>query len=127
MFSLWCTCGDSDNYLDCFECASYHSTSTLSNSSDHSLAVDFFIWYCKIKQKAWKSSGDPCSIIWLVLWLWFFHLHVDSDEEGDSDDEAGGGLADEFDAEDSSDDDDDVGDEVGIDQTLLSKLEQMLR
>ena len=53
-------------------------------------------------------------------------MHVDSDDEGESDDEAGGGLADEFDAEDSSDDDD--GDEeVGIDQTSLSKLEQILR
>ena len=59
-----------------------------------------------------------------MLWLWFFRLHVDSDDEGESDDDAGGGLADEFDAEDSSDDDD--GDEeVGIDQTLLSKLEQL--
>ena len=53
-------------------------------------------------------------------------MHVDSDEDEDSDDEAGGGLADEFDAEDS-DDDDDGDDEVGIDQTLLSKLEQMSR
>ena len=50
-------------------------------------------------------------------------MHVDSDENEESDDEAGGGLADEFDAEDSDDDDDD--EEVGIDQTLLSKLEQL--
>ena len=52
---------------------------------------------------------------------------VDSDEDEDSDDEAGGGLADEFDAEDSDDDDDDGDEEVGIDQTSLSKLEQILR
>ena len=108
-----------------------HSTSTfitLSNSSDHSIAVELFIWYCKIKQKARKSSGDPCSIIWLECYdSDFFHLHVDSDSDEESDDEAGGELADEFDAEDSSDDDD--GDEeVGIDRTLFSELEleQML-
>ena len=54
-------------------------------------------------------------------------MHVDSDDEEEADDEAGGGLADEFDAEDSSDDVDDDNEEVGIVQTLLSKLEQMSR